>query len=36
VARGAEFRKTGWKQFDPAAEPYRPTDTELERIRRLS
>lgn len=36
VARGAEYRKSGWKQFDPAAEPYRPTDTELERIRRLS
>lgn len=34
VVRGAEYRKSGWTTFDPAAPAYRPTETELERIRR--
>ncbi len=34
VARGAEYRKSGWKTFDPAAPPYRPSETEIERMRR--
>jgi hypothetical protein len=34
VARGAEYRKTGWTTFDPAAPAYKPTETELERMRR--
>jgi hypothetical protein len=32
--RGAEYRKEGWKTFDPKAPPYKPSETELERIRR--
>ena len=32
--RGAEFRKEGWTTFDPKAPPYKPSETELERIRR--
>jgi hypothetical protein len=32
--RGAEYRKEGWTTFDPKAPPYKPSDTELERIRR--
>ena len=34
VLRGAEYRKEGWKTFDPKAPPYKPSETELERIRR--
>jgi hypothetical protein len=34
VARGAEYRSTGWKTFDPAAPPYEPSETEIERDRR--
>lgn len=34
VARGAEYRKSGWNQFDEKAEPYKPSSAELERIRR--
>jgi len=34
VARGAEYRKTGWTTFDPAAPAYKPNETELERMRR--
>lgn len=34
VARGAEYRKSGWTNFDPAAPAYRPSETEIERIRR--
>ncbi len=34
VVRGAEYRKTGWTTFDPAAPPYKPNETEIERIRR--
>ena len=32
--RGAEYRKEGWKTFDPKAPPYRPSETEIERMRR--
>jgi hypothetical protein len=34
VARGSQYQGEGWKTFDPAAPPYRPSDTEIERIRR--
>lgn len=34
--QGAEYRKTGWKQFDPKAAPYELNETEIERIRRVS
>ena len=33
VERGAEYRKGGWKTFDPKAPPYRPSDTEIGRLR---
>ena len=32
--RAAEYQKTGWKKFDPAAAPYRPNESEIEQIRR--
>ena len=32
--RAAEYEKTGWKEFDPVAAPYRPNDAEIEQIRR--
>lgn len=28
-----EYRTDGWRQFDPKAEPYRPSEAEIERIR---
>jgi hypothetical protein len=34
VVRGAEYRKTGWTTFDPAAPAYKPNETEIERMRR--
>ena len=34
--QGAEYGKTGWKQFDPKAAPYKLSETEIERIRRGS
>lgn len=34
VARRGEYLKGGWKTFDPHAPPYKPTDAEIERIRR--
>jgi hypothetical protein len=34
VVRGAEYQREGWKTFDPAAPPYKPSDAEIERIRR--
>ena len=34
VARGAEYRSAGWTTFDPKAPPYKPSETEIERIRR--
>ena len=33
VARGAEYRKGGWSTFDPKAPPYRPNQTEIDRMR---
>jgi hypothetical protein len=34
VARGADYRREGWKTFDPKAPAYRPSETDIERIRR--
>ena len=34
VAREADYRKTGWRSFDPKAEPYTPSQAEIERLRR--
>jgi hypothetical protein len=34
--RAAEYRKEGWTTFDPDAPAYRPSDTEIDRIRRVS
>jgi hypothetical protein len=34
VKRGDEYRSAGWTRFDPEAAPYRPSDVEIERIRR--
>jgi hypothetical protein len=34
VARGAEYRAAGWTTFDPKAPPYKPSENEIERIRR--
>jgi hypothetical protein len=34
--RAAEYRKEGWTTFDPEAPAYRPSDTEIDRIRRVS
>ena len=34
AARGADYRREGWKSFDPKAPAYRPSDAEVERIRR--
>ena len=34
VKRGAEYRQAGWKTFDPAAAPYKPNESEIERMRR--
>ena len=36
AVRGAEYRKQGWTTFDPKAPPYRPSETEIERMRRES
>jgi hypothetical protein len=33
ASRGDEYRKTGWQTFDAAAPPYRPSQTEIDRIR---
>jgi hypothetical protein len=35
VRRVTEYKKTGWKEFDPQAEPYRLSESEIERMRRL-
>jgi hypothetical protein len=32
--RGDEYRKAGWKEFDPNAPAYRPDQAEIERMRR--
>jgi hypothetical protein len=34
VKRRAEYGETGWRSFDPKAEPYKPSQAEIERIRR--
>ena len=34
LGRRAEYEKTGWKTFDPAAPPYRPNEMEIEGMRR--
>lgn len=34
AARGAEYRADGWTRFDAKAAAYRPSDTEVEQIRR--
>jgi hypothetical protein len=34
VRRGAEYRESGWKQFDPAATDYVPEGIEVEQTRR--
>ena len=34
VERGTAYRKEGWKTFDPKAPAYRPSQAEIERIRR--
>ena len=33
-ARRDEYSSTGWKTFDPKAQPYKPSQTEIERMRR--
>jgi len=35
VRQGAVYRKAGWKEFDPQAEPYELSETEIERMRRM-
>ena len=34
LARSDEYRKGGWKEFDPKAPAYRPDQTEIEKMRR--
>lgn len=34
VSLGEDYRKAGWKSYDPDAPPYRLTEAEIERIRR--
>jgi heat induced stress protein YflT len=33
INRGVEYKKSGWSRFDPKAPAYRPSDSEIERIR---
>ena len=35
AVRAAEYRKEGWTTFDPDAPPYRPSELEIDRIRRV-
>jgi uncharacterized membrane protein len=35
VRQGTEYKKTGWKEFDPKAAPYELSESEIERIRRM-
>ena len=35
AVRAAEYRKEGWATFNPEAPPYRPSEAEIERIRRV-
>lgn len=34
IAREADYRRAGWTRFDPRAEPYTPSQAEIERLRR--
>jgi hypothetical protein len=34
VVRRREYEQGGWREFDPSAEPYTPSQTEIDRIRR--
>ncbi|MBL0900762.1 MAG: hypothetical protein IBJ17_18955 [Reyranella sp.] len=34
LAREADYRRTGWSRFDPEADPYTPSQAEIERARR--
>lgn len=34
VAREGDYRTTGWTRFDPEAEPYTPSQSEIDRLRR--
>jgi hypothetical protein len=34
VQRGADYRRDGWTTFDPAAPAYRPSQSEIDRMRR--
>ena len=34
VVRRREYEQDGWREFDPSAEPYTPSQAELDRIRR--
>lgn len=36
IREGAEYRKTGWSEFDPDAPPFVPEGIEVERIRRVN
>ena len=33
LARGTDYRKEGWKTFNPKAAPYRPNQAEIDRMR---
>jgi len=33
VTRGAEYRDAGWQTFDEKAPPYRPNQSEIDRMR---
>lgn len=33
ITRGAQYRKEGWKTFDPKAPAYRPSQAEIDRMR---
>jgi hypothetical protein len=33
VERRSTYTGEGWKRFDPAAKPYRPTQAEIDRLR---
>ena len=35
VQRAADYHKKGWTAFDPKSPAYRPSDAEIERIRRV-
>jgi hypothetical protein len=34
AVRRREYEQTGWREFDPSAEPYTPSQAEIDRIRR--